>query len=197
MTFRKSILSCAAAVASLLAFAGVAAAHTTSIGYLPGASAGEVTLWTGSYSHNQIPVNEGIGTLTGVTDPSYTASLAFNITPVNTKPTGLVDGTNNFYWAQDRTFPPLSTDPLIGGGVVWWQGVTFSGLKPGDYSFTCGTTCGTSQQWDSWGTGAVTLTLNAGNIGTVTVPEPGVLSLFGVGLALIGATMWRRRKLPA
>lgn len=195
MTLQKAILSCA--VASLLVFAGTAAAHTTSIGYLPGSSAGEVTFWTGSYSHGGTPSNEGTGTLTGVTNPLYSSSLSFNIMPTSTKPTGLADGTNNFYWAADGTFPPLSADPGIAGGVVWWQGVTYSGLVAGDYSFTCGTTCGITQQWETWGSGSVPITLTAGNIGTGTVPEPGVLSIFGLGLALIGLTTWRRRKLSA
>lgn len=195
MTFQKSILSCATAVLSLLVFAGTAAAHTTSIGYVPGSSAGSVTLWTGSYNHGGTPVNEGIGTLLGITNPAYNSSLAFNISPANTKPSGLVDGTNNFYWASNTSFPPLSADPGITGGVVWWQGVTFTGLTPGDYSFTCGTTCGISQQWETWGSGAVTLSLTTGSIGTGTVPEPGVLSIFGLGLGLMGLTMWRRRKL--
>lgn len=196
MTLRKSILTCATAVASLLVFAGTVAAHTTSIGYVPGSSAGSITLWTGSYDHGGTPVNEGMGTLTGITDTSYTASLPFNILPVHSKPTGLVDGTNNFYWAYDGSFP-VSADPGISGGVVWWQGVTFTGLTAGDYSFTCGNTCGVTQQWETYGSGAIILSLTTGDIGTGTVPEPGVLSLFGLGLALIGFTGWRRRKLSA
>lgn len=196
MTLRKAILSCAGAVASLLVFAGTAAAHTTSLGYLPGSSAGEVTFWTGSYSHSQTPNNEGIGTLTGVTNPGYSSSLPFNITPIGTKPAGLVDGTNNFFFDASGNFP-LSVDPHLYGGVVWWQGVTFTGLTAGDYTFSCGSNCGITQQWATLGIGSIPITLTSGNIGTGTVPEPGVLSLFGLGLALIGLTTWRRRKLSA
>ncbi len=192
----------------------LAFAHTTSLGFLPGLNPGEVTFWTGSYSHGGIPVNEGTGTLTGVS-VVFNQSKPFNIGPVGTKPAGLVDGTNNFFWGQsaDPNFTyeyPLSTDPNLFGGVVWWQGVTFTGLVPGVYDFTCGLVCGVTAQWDSLANagsvkdltggqlppGTVRVTLTAGNIGGGgSVPEPGILALLGVGvLGMVGV---RRRSQTA
>lgn len=171
------------------AFAGVAAAHTTSLGYTPGATSGSVTIWTGSYSHGGTPVNEGIGTLTGVT-VSYNQSQAFNIAPTGTKPAGLVDGVNNFFWgnAVSGVYPfPLSVDPVLFGGVVWWQGVTFTGLSPGTYTFTCGNNCGVTAQWASLNTGAnesVTITLTSGNIGGGGAPPAVIPTLSEWGLII-------------
>ncbi len=108
----------------------VASAHTTSLGYVPGFAPGTVTFWTGSYEHTGIAVNEGTFTLQGVTNPAYLAVVNANVLPTRTRPAGLVDGTNNFFWAQSGstyTFPN-SVDPLLFGGIVDWQGITFSGL---------------------------------------------------------------------
>ena len=46
-------------------------AHTTYLGYVPGAGNGQVTFWAGHYSHGDVPGDEGTGTLTGV-------SLSYN-----------------------------------------------------------------------------------------------------------------------
>jgi len=168
-----------------------ASAHTTSIGFVPGSNAGEVTFWTGSYQHGGTPNNEGIGTLTGV-NVIFNQSQAFNIAVTGTKPTGLIDGTNNFYWdsgvsgacsQSGANFnPALTADPGVCGGVVWWQGTTFTGLMAGTYDFSCGNNCGTTAQWQTWTAGSVRLTLTAGDIGGGTVPEPGSLALLGLGL---------------
>lgn len=117
-----------------LALAMTAAAHTSSLGYVPGSAAGSVTIWTGSYDHGGFPGVEGTGTLTGV-DVVYSSSQNFSLGVTATKPTGLVDGTNNFFWAEDGrgayTFPN-SVDPIIFGlGIKYWQGVTYTGLTAG------------------------------------------------------------------
>lgn len=184
-----------------------ALAHTTSIGYVPGANPGEVTFWTGSYAHGGGVINEGTLTLTGVS-LVFSQSVNFNIAPTSVKPAGLIDGTNNFFWNTSTTpgFSydfPVSVDPILFGGVVVWQGVTFTGLNAGTYDVTCGATCGASAQWSSLstagavqnlsgGVGADTLrfTLNAGDIGG-GVPEPASIALTGVGAAVLVAL--RRR----
>lgn len=187
------------ATAALLSacFMGQAQAHTTSIGYVPGSTAGTVTFWTGSYSHGGVPNNEGLVRLQGVSN-GYDQTVAFNIAPVGTKPVGLIDGTNNFFWGNfDATagrYPfPLSTDPVLFGGVVWWQGVTFTGLSAGDYLFGCGNTCGVTAQWASLnGSGdVVPLTLNAGDVGGV--PEPATWAFMLSGFGLLGGAARLRR----
>ncbi len=185
-------------------------AHTTSIGYVPGANPGEVTFFTGSYVHSGTPVNEGSLTLTGFSLSFGPTTVPFNIAPVSTEPSGLVDGTNNFFWGQSSTLGftydfPLSTDPILFGGVAWWQGVTFAGLQPGAYDVTCGATCGVTAQWDSLSTAGaiqnlsgglgqdtVRFTLTGQDIGGGgTVPEPDILLL--VGLGLLGLSICKRQ----
>ena len=73
---RLARLTCGVLGAAALTI-GVAAAHTTSLGYVPGTTAGSVTIWTGSYLHGATVVNEGTATLTGVT-VAYNQSVPFN-----------------------------------------------------------------------------------------------------------------------
>ena len=168
---------------------GTAAAHTTSLGYVPGTTAGSVTFWTGSYSHGGTPVNEGTATLTGVS-VNYIQVVNFNVPPVGTKPAGLVDGTNNFFWGPlvGSSYPfPVSVDPVLFGGVIWWQGVTFTGLVPGTYTFTCGNNCGVTQQWQSLNTGAgetVTVNLTGSVIGGGGGPAADIPTVSEWGLIL-------------
>jgi hypothetical protein len=188
----KALPKLAGALLSTLAafvLSSGAAAHTTSLGFTPGTTAGSVIIWTGSYSHGGTPVNEGTGTLTGIS-VSYNQSQAFNIGPVATKPAGLIDGTNNFFWgnAVGGVYPfPLSVDPVLFGGVVAWQGTQFSGLVPGTYSFTCGNNCGVTAQWQSLNTGAneaVTITLTSGVIGGGSADIP-TLSEWGLIITML------------
>lgn len=190
----------------LFAGIGAAFAHTTSLGFVPGTTAGSVTFWAGSYSHGGTPVNEGTVTLNGV-NVSYSQTVSFNIGPVSTKPAGLVDGTNNFYWgpAVGGVYPfPVSVDPVLFGGVVWWQGITFTGLVPGNYTFTCGNNCGVTAQWQSINSGAgeiVPLSLSGNVIGGLastaadipTVSEWGLI-LSAVLLLVMGLVTLRLRR---
>ena len=188
------------AAASLMA-TGAALAHTSSLGYVPGAVAGSIVLWTGSYEHGGTPVLEGIGTLTGV-DVVYNATVPFAIGPVSAKPAGLVDGVNNFFWKEDGlggyTFPN-NVDPIIFGlGISHWQGVSFTGLVAGTYDFTCGDTCGITAQWASLSTaggqtGTVRFTLKNGDINP-GVPEPATWGLMIAGFGLVGTVMRSRAR---
>jgi hypothetical protein len=173
----------------LFAGASTVLAHTTSLGYVPGTTAGSVTFWTGSYAHGGTVVNEGIATLVGVS-VTYNQSVPFNIAPVTVKPAGLVDGTNNFFWGpfNGTVYPfPVSVDPVLFGGVVVWQGVTFSGLVPGTYTFTCGNNCGVTAQWQSINTGAgetVTVNLTGSVIGGGGGPPADIPTVSEWGLIL-------------
>ena len=189
----KKLTNLLAVLALSVLGTSIAQAHTTSIGFF-NAGAGAVTFVTGSYSHGGTPVNEGALTLTGINGTTYAATTqAFNIAPTNVKDSRLVDGVNNFYWGQpfgSALDTSILVDPNIAGGVVWWQATTFTGLSAGDYSFTCGTNCGVTAQWDSWGAGVETVTLS----GTIVngVPEASSLILLGLGLAGLGFS--RRKK---
>jgi hypothetical protein len=168
-------------------------AHTTSLGYVPSADAGAVTFWAGSYDHGGFPSNEGIVTLIGLNGISYNSSLSFNIGPVSSRPAGLVDGVNNFFWDLSNNFP-TNVDPDYLGGVSYWQGVTFTGLVAGDYQFGCGSVCGETAQWESLNSeGFVTLTLREGDVGGV-VPEPATWAMMLLGFAMMGAAMRYTRR---
>jgi len=191
---KKYLLHTVALAAAV--YAGQASAHTSSLGYVPGSTAGSVTFWAGSYEHGGSVFNEGTFTLQGITNPLFTSVVAANVAPTDTKPTGLVDGVNNFFWAEDGsggyTFP-VSNDPNIFGlGISHWQGITFTGLTPGLYSFTCGNTCGSTQQWESLSQGAVQVTLTGSDIGGV--PEPTTWAMMILGMGAAGTAMRRRKK---
>ncbi len=197
-------IAAAALLGTVVFGASLAAAHTTSLGYVPGTTAGSVTFYTGSYTHGGTPANEGTATLTGVT-VSYNQSVNFNIPPVGVKPAGLIDGFNNFFWGpfNGTVYPfPVSVDPNLFGGVVWWQGVSFTGLSAGTYTFTCGTSCGVTAQWASLNTGGgevVTVTLTGASIGggsteIPTLSEWGLIVMALLLAASTAAVLRRRRR---
>ena len=138
----RKFLASVSIAAMLVAQSGTAGAHTVSIGYVF-AGPGAVTLWYGSY-HNTATFNEADTQLVG---PGY-YSLQNMVLLSGIKPMGLVDGTNNFYSNAAGTalvgIPEFVVSTDGSGGsfnpatktVLNWQGATYTGLRPGTYTFT-------------------------------------------------------------
>jgi outer membrane autotransporter protein len=100
-------------------------AHTNSVGY-ENAGPGSVNFWYGNW-HSGTTFTEGSMQLVGPGGFNVTSPFT---TVVNTKPAGLIDGVTNFY--SDGT-------QLVGtptGSTFSWQGVNFTGLSAGNYTFT-------------------------------------------------------------
>lgn len=112
-------------------------AHTSSVGY-ESAGPGSATFWYGTY-HSGVSATEGSLQVTGA--GGYSATVSFTLL-VSAKPTGLVDGTTNFY---------SDGSTLVGtyGGTIYsWQGATFTGLTPDTYTFTYQPISDPSATWE-------------------------------------------------
>jgi hypothetical protein len=120
----------AAASALLLGVPTAALSHTNSIGYV-GAGNGTVTFWYGNW-HPGTTFTEGSMTLLGVNGTNYSANTVNWTLLQNTKPTGLVDGTN-YFTSNGSALVPYGSNSQVS---YTWQGVTFTGLAAGDYQFT-------------------------------------------------------------
>ena len=120
----------AAASALLLGVPTAALSHTNSIGYV-GAGNGTVTFWYGNW-HPGTTFTEGSMTLLGVNGTNYSANTVNWTLLQNTKPTGLVDGTN-YFTSNGSALVPYGSNSQVS---YTWQGVTFTGLGAGDYQFT-------------------------------------------------------------
>jgi len=120
----------AAASALLLGVPTAALSHTNSIGYV-GAGNGTVTFWYGNW-HPGTTFTEGSMTLLGVNGTNYSANTVNWTLLQNTKPTGLVDGTN-YFTSSGSALVPYGSNSQVS---YTWQGVTFTGLGAGDYQFT-------------------------------------------------------------
>ena len=193
---------------------GAANAHTISIGFTAGTNPGEATFWVGNYTHGtpgNVP-NEGSISLVGVEGTSFgPVTSLFDINTLS-KPTGLTDGTNNFYVSGRLngtgvlvdTINPFLTVCSACGVVTAWQGKTISGLNPGKYQFSFIEQSNPTADWTQWnGSLNETLTITGSEIGgggtnvgggginVVPLPAGSWLMLAGIG-ALAGFRFKRK-----
>jgi fibronectin-binding autotransporter adhesin len=178
---------------ALLAAVGAVNAHTVSIGY-ENAGPGSLTFWYGSYhSYGAPELNEGSFNLVGINGnpfPSTTVPFTLN---TGTKPAGLIDGTTNFYATNAGPLAPTDVDGLC--GCFSWQGVTFTGLQPGQYQFTYIPIANPSAHWAPWNAQVQTnsVTITQGLLGAVTIPTLGPAALALLALAIAGIAFGRRK----
>jgi outer membrane autotransporter protein len=143
---RKYFWNGARAILSAGAFlswhAELAQAHTVSIGYVSDGP-GAMTFWYGTY-HAGVTATEGSLQLVG---SGYAATVAFTLLTLS-RPTGLVDGTNNFYSNGTALVGDFAASAYtINGPVLAWQGASFTNLHPGTYTFTYIPIAVPSQTW--------------------------------------------------
>ena len=157
-------------------------AHTVSIGYVA-QGGGVFDVWYGTY-HAGTNFTEGSLLLVG---PSVSTTVAFTMVVTN-KPSGLIDGTTNFYSNSAGTGLSGTPVPISGSGgsfngqassVLGWQGVHFTGItRPGTYTFTYVPIANPTAEWNPISSGILTasFTLSALTLGTTFTsllpPEP-------------------------
>src|SRR6185312_4012301 len=116
--FRQTGRRVVASVAiALILKTQLADAHTVSVGY-ENAGAGAVTFWYGTY-HAGTNFTEGSLQLVG---PGTNTTVGFT-SVVQVKPTGLTDGTTNFYSNGTALVGSFAASAYVGSGTpVAWQG---------------------------------------------------------------------------
>ena len=114
----------------LLASSGSALAHTQSIGYVNNGP-GNVTFYYGSY-HSDVTIPEGQLKLEGVFGTSFGPIIVNFLILTHEQPLGL-DPTKNYFSSGPNSLVPYN---LGASYIKVWQGVTFTGLKMGSYTFT-------------------------------------------------------------
>lgn len=147
-------------------------AHTVTWGY-EDLGSGNFTVWSGSYHSGG--VNEGKLLYTPVTQAGVSTgsgtSVIFNLFS-NTKPSGLLDGTTNFYSAGSGS---MGSTPGVGGSAVIWQGVAISGITTGYYLLQYDPTSTFSAVWnpydDSITNGVIIQLGGGGGLGAPTDPN--------------------------
>lgn len=122
----------AASSALLLGMPTATFAHTNSIGYV-GNGGGSITFWYGTYHNTSF--NEAELKLEGANGTTYTTQIVQFDQLTTTTPTGL-DPTVNYFTTDGTQLVPYSDGTAAGGQSNTWQGVTFTGLAAGDYTFT-------------------------------------------------------------
>ena len=135
MSTKKAFAAAGAVVLGL--YPATTLAHTNSIGYV-GDGSGGVTFWYGSW-HSGTTFNEAEIKLEGSNGTSYGPTITQFTELESSTPSGLVPGTN--YFTSDGTqLVPYDPTGATNGGTTQesytWQGVNFTGLAAGDYTFT-------------------------------------------------------------
>lgn len=133
---KKTIKQIILALVLSLTLTGAAMAHTITLGFEATATPGSVDIWAGTYSgHSTYVPTEGSVNVVGVNGTIFNTTLAFT-TPILSKPTGLVDGVSNWYAVGGQNATGFTADDGTYWGnnfgccpIVWWQGVTVSGLS--------------------------------------------------------------------
>jgi autotransporter-associated beta strand protein len=146
----SSLKRAALGVALSLCGMPFANAHTISVGYTNNGS-GNLTFWYGTY-HAPTEANHFEGQFQLIGPNGYSALVDFTQL-VSATPQGLEDGVNNFYAAGSTgttLTPDNETSPLGGGPVLTWQGVSFSNLLPGVYTYTYVPIANPTQAWHPW-----------------------------------------------